>query len=634
MCGFIGSVRWQAPDSKPLIGKLLDRLVHRGPDAGQVAQMGEAVFGHRRLAIIDLDTSSNQPMIDEEGNFMVAFNGEIYNYKELRADLQQRGVRFRTHSDTEVILEGWKIWGDSFVSKLRGMFTFALWNQKQGKLLLGRDRAGEKPLFYADLPDGIVFASELKALRGHPDIPLEVNPQALNQFLTLNYILSDCSILKHASKLPAAHVLSLERHQHAKQYAYWDLKDFFLHKKKQSERDAVEELQSLLDSAVKEQSVSDVPLGTFLSGGIDSSAITALLARQAKDTHDIKTFSMGFKEDSFSEADQARAMADFLAVSHYSENVHPTTPQDLERIVYHADEPFADTSILPMYHLAELARHHVKVALSGDGSDEIFAGYVTNTADRLHGMLQYVPTAALSYSHRAIQALLPVSFNKVSLDYKIRQFLEGVAQPFPEAHFSWRHIFNEEEKRSLLSVDCREAVLESNPFHSVKHYFDEISQGHPLDQAAYVDFKTWLVDDILVKVDRATMAHSLEARAPFLDHRVVEFAAQLDPSLKMKGWEKKYLLKKAMGSYLRSETLKQPKKGFNAPISQWLTGEMQDFAKQVTLDPALKSWFSLPFIEALWKQHLSLRTDHGLKLFGLTCFGVWLKQFQQETKVY
>ena len=637
MCGFIGSVRWHKADSQQRIGNLLDVLVHRGPDAGHVATFGPAVFGHRRLSILDPSARADQPMLDQARRRVVVFNGEIYNFKEMRADLQQAGVVFETEGDTEVILEAWARWGDDFVERLVGMFTLALWDIDEQRLLLVRDRAGEKPLFYAWLDDGIIFASELKALRRHPDVSATISTQAISQYLSLNYILSDCSILHDVHKLSAAHKISINISHNKKNPAqpqrYWHLHTFFHNKLTCSETEAKQQLYELLQQSIAGQSVSDVPLGTFLSGGIDSSAITAILARQHTESRQLKTFSMGFAQDSFNELAAAKHMAEMAGTDHYDAILQPDIIEALPKIIYHADEPFADTSIIPMYLLAQMTRQHVTVALSGDGSDEIFSGYVTNEADLLHGYLQHVPPSLINISYALIQKILPVSFNKISLDYKLRQFFKAVQLPFDQAHFSWRQIFSDQEKYDMLSTHKYKSICQYKPFESVRHFYDEVRTCHPLDQAAYVDFKTWLVDDILVKVDRATMAHSLETRAPFLDHRLIEFAAQLPVKFKMKGLNKKYILKKAMASIVPRETLRQKKKGFNAPISDWLTGPIGHFAREITYSQVINEWFSQAFIEKLWYEHHNKIADHGLKLFSLTCLGLWLQQAQDIKKV-
>jgi asparagine synthase (glutamine-hydrolysing) len=633
VCGFVGSVRWDKPDSTERIEALLNRLVHRGPDAGAVQAFGAAVLGHRRLSIIDTTAAANQPMVNADGRKVIVFNGEIYNFKELRAQLQQTGVTFRTQSDTEVVLAAWEYWGDRFVEQLRGMFAFALWDMDRQRLLLGRDRAGEKPLFYTFLKDGIVFGSELKSIRVHPEVDITLNPKAISQYLTLHYILSDCSILQKVYKLPAAHMLIFEAGKRPKIYPYWDLKGFFRNKHPWTEKEAIHQFHTLFADSIRGQSISDVPLGAFLSGGIDSSAVSAILSRQLSSPQLLKTFSIGFEERSFSELPAAERIARELGVNHYAQVIKADVVDALPKIIYHADEPFADTSIIPTYYLAQMTRQQVTVALTGDGSDELFAGYVTNTADRIHSVLQYVPKSLLHMACWFMHRILPVTFDKVSFDYKLRQFLRGAHLPFAKAHFSWRHIFSDHEKMQLLRGERRDTILASVPFASVAHYFEEVNDCHILDQAAYVDFKTWLVDDILVKVDRATMAHSLEARAPFLDHRIIEFAASLPPHFKMRYWTKKYILKRAMAGILPDQTLSQQKKGFNAPVSYWLSGVAEDFAKGITLSSLMHEWFSLAFIEKLWQDHKQKVADHGLKLFALTCFGIWLDQINQERKV-
>jgi len=604
-----------------------DRLVHRGPDAEGIVTRGPATLASRRLSIIDVSDAANQPMSDHTGHFWIVFNGEIYNFLELRKELATHGSRFQTQSDTEVILEAYKRWDVDCLQRLNGMFAFALWDEDRQRLFLARDRAGEKPLYYQWLPDGgLIFASELQALRVHPAVSRRINPTALGHYLSLNYTLTSACIIEGVQKLPAAHYLLVEEGRSALPARYWDLAAHFRDKQRyRSEVEAAEALAALLEDSVRLRLISDVPLGAFLSGGIDSSTIVAAMNRLRPPGAN-ETFSIGFVEDTYDELPEARAAARFLGVHHHEKIVDADMAAALPRIVAAVDEPFADTSIIPFYFLAQFAREKVTVSLSGDGSDEIFAGYETYPADKLLRATQWVPLWLTSGMRRVADALLPVSFDNVSFDYRVRKFLRGYPLGPQRAHYFWRVIFTDDAKRQLVRPEWRDAIAECDPFLDFQAYGREVADCHYLDQALYVDIKTWLVDDILVKVDRATMAHSLEARAPYLDHRLIEFAASLPVEWKLRRLRKKHLLKESQRPHLPGSVIDRRKHGFNTPVSHWFNGAMADLAKMVTYDDVLMEWFDRDAIDMLWRNHRARTEDNGLKLFGLTCLGLWLRQ--------
>jgi asparagine synthase (glutamine-hydrolysing) len=623
MCGISGLVSWNAPPDADIVARMNQRLRHRGPDATGVVALGPVVLGHQRLSIIDLSEASNQPLSDTTGRFWIVFNGEIYNYRELRRELAGFDVTFKTQSDTEIILEAYKKWGVDCISRLNGMFAFALWDSADKQLVLARDRAGEKPLFYAQLPgDQLAFASELKALRVVPGIEGRLNPRALSQYLSLNYTLGSDCIFTGVRKLPPAHRLVVRRGAPPAETEYWNLAALFRDKRQfRSEDEAADELRSLVDDAVRLRMISDVPLGGFLSGGVDSSAVVAAM-RQGGDSKAVKTFTIGFDEPGYSELREAGFMAGHLGVDHHEMVVRPQLAQTLPRIVYHADEPFADTSSIPFYFLGQFARQKVTVALSGDGADELFAGYDTYLADRLHGFGQRLPR----WMHRAALGaarLAPVTFGKVSWDFKLRQFSRGLELDPWRAHHSWRLIFSEEEKRRLVRPEHHAEILAEDPFEEVARHFRAVPDLCPVDQTAYVDIKTWLADDILVKLDRNTMAHSLEARLPFLDPRIIELAARLPADLKLRGLRRKYLLKKSQEGRLPAEVLSRRKTGFNAPVSHWLLSSLAELGQSALETLDRDGWLMRPYAEQLWAEHRAGRADHGLKLFGLTCLGLW-----------
>jgi asparagine synthase (glutamine-hydrolysing) len=626
MCGIAGELSWGGQPNTSAVRAMTARLAHRGPDAEGFQTLGPLSLGHRRLTVIDISEASNQPLCDETGRYWIVFNGEIYNYRHLRSELEARGSRFRTQGDTEVIVEAYKLWGLDMLGRLNGMFAFALWDESEQCLVLARDRLGEKPLYFTRTPNGsIIFASELQALRAHPSVSDRINPSALGQYLSLNYTLTDCCILKDVEKLPAAHYLVAEREREPKIRSYWDLAPFFLDKRSFEGREqAVEELGALIDDATKLRLVSDVPLGAFLSGGVDSSIVVESMSRLRPPAQS-KTFSIGFEEDTYSELDKARAISSLLGVDHHDRTVTVDMAQSLPNIVHSADEPFADTSMIPVYYLAQFAREHVTVCLSGDGADETFAGYPTYKADRLYRWIRRAPRPLIGVAQSLVGRHLAVSFDKVSFDYKLRRFLEGLYLEPEEAHHHWRTIFTPAEKNELLRPEFRQ-VCQSSGMETFARFHQDVADCNFIDQAMYVDIKTWLVDDILVKVDRSTMAHSLEARTPFLDHRLVEFAASLPTNWKLDGGETKALLRRRGAAIFGQAHMNQKKQGFNAPVNHWLASELEPLARSVLTESPLTEWLAPDSVDTMWKDHKTGQKDHGLKLFGLTCLGLWMSQ--------
>ncbi len=563
-------------------------------------------------------------MRDVDGRCRIVFNGEIYNFVDLRRDLEAAGARFATRSDTEVVLEAYKRWDTDCLSRLNGMFAFALWDEPRQRLLLARDRAGEKPLFYQPLAGGgVIFASDLNAMRRHPAVGSRVDAGALSDFLSLGYVQSPHSLIAGVNRLEPAQAAIAERGKPLRFWRYWNLADAFASKRRfRSEDEAADALRSVVDDAVRIRLVSDVPLGAFLSGGIDSSTIVASM-NHARPADQNFTFSVGFAETTYDELPEARAVAAALGVRHADRIVEPDMSVELPRVTEFLDEPLADTSAIPTYFLAAFARQHVTVCLSGDGGDECFAGYETYTADKLRRRTAWVPRSMVRALARAADAVLPITHAKVGTAEKIRRFLAGQPLDWRCAHYTWRLIAGENEKRRLLRPEAGAAISGHDPFHAVASRFDEVPEAHYLDQAAYVDIKTWLADDLLVKIDRMTMAHSLEARAPFLDHRVMEFAASLPVDLKLKGWRKKHILKRSQRGRLPARTLARTKQGFNAPVSRWMNGPLRDVGRDAFRSGALWEWFDADRVDALWREHERGDADHGLLLFELTCLGLW-----------
>lgn len=630
MCGIAGLIAGAggSPD-RAALEKMTRALAHRGPDAEGIAIDGPAGLGHRRLSVLDLSTAANQPMRDASGRYTLVFNGEIYNFRDVRKTLEDLGHTFATNGDTEVVLAALKQWGPDALQRMIGMFAIALWDAERRSLFLARDRLGKKPLFFARLPrGGLAFASEPRAVAAHPDVASDVDAGSLARYLRLNYVPCNRTLFRGVESLPPAcyawfdpvHGLRVER--------YWDLAAKFREKRTfASEAAAADELRALIDDAVRLRLVSDVPLGAFLSGGVDSSTIVAAMT-QTVSSERIFTFSSGFLEDSFDESPLAEKLAGEFGLVHRTQSLDTSSLDLVPAVIAAAAEPIADTSMLPMYFLSRFTRDSVTVALSGDGGDECFAGYETYVADKIHGFARHVPGWMRRQLPVFLDRVLPVDHRKVGWSEKLRRFYAALPLDPARAHAAWRDIFQEDELRNVMHRDWR-AQSTGDPDVYADYFaghFAEVAGCHPVDQASYVDIKTWLVDDILVKADRMSMAHSLEVRCPLLDHRVVEFAAQLPPEYKLRGFAKKHLLKQSQRGRLPAWVLDRPKRGFNAPVSQWLLGPLRELCRDTLFSVQMRQWFDQDAMQRLWNDHESKRRDNGLKLFGLLTVGLFVQR--------
>ena len=568
MCGIAGFLTLGEPPDAPdeALRRMTRALIHRGPD-GEGFWVGDGVYlGHRRLSIIDV-VSGAQPMVGPSGCVLV-FNGEIYNYLDLRRELESQGVTFKTHSDSEVLLAAFERDGPACLDRFIGMFALAIWDPRRRSLFLARDRLGKKPLYYFLGKDLFAFASELKALLTLPQIRREVaiDNRAISDFLSLGYILSPKTIFTGIRRFPAAHYGWFDPAAPVLRTSeYWDLKSHVIADRETYDRRARETFRELFDDAVSIRLHADVPLGAFLSGGIDSASVVAMMARHAPEA--TRAFTVAFDEPSYDESTAARATARELNVD-LTVLENPTGGGDLEALIWQVDEPFADTSMMPTYLINREARNHVTVALSGDGGDELLAGYSTYRADALHRYYGRLPKTLTGFLSWGATRLIRPTYRKVGWDYKLRQFSRAGGLSARRAHYWWRVIFSEAEKRIILSDEFLETVRDYDPFDSFDERFDEVKEGDFLSQALYVDMKTWLQDDILVKADRMSMAASLEVRSPFLDHRLVEFCARLAPTAKLAGGHQKIILKDTMTDLLPSSVIRRRKQGFGAPTRE------------------------------------------------------------------
>jgi asparagine synthase (glutamine-hydrolysing) len=620
MCGICGWINREPRTDLTIeiLKNMSCQIRHRGPDAEGFFLSDSVALAHQRLSIIDL-SNGQQPMRNAAGQTIV-FNGEIYNFIELRNKLRQLGRVFKTQSDTEVLLEAYAEWGLSFLDRLIGMFSFAIYDPQRQELIMARDRLGKKPFFYFYDDKLFAFGSEIKSLLALPPVreTAKLDPCAVSDFLSLGYVLTPKTIFKNIRKLPAAHyaVFSLRTGSLVLK-AYWDLSSFYHpdHKRPLSKA-TYDQFMNLLRDSVRIRLRSDVPLGGFLSGGIDSATVVALMKRES--TEPVRTFCVGFKEKSYDESAEAKRTAQYLGVDFETAYAKNPSEGDVSRMAWFFDEPFADNSLIPMYLLNEEAKKRVTVVLSGDGGDELLAGYPTTLADHLYSYYQKIPGFLQEGLLSLAKNLLRPSYRKVSMDYKILQFLKSKGMSREKAHFSWRTFFSEEEKQRIMHPDIWKSCRDYDPFDTFKTYFTEAGHASFFDQTLYVDQKTWLQDDILVKVDRMSMAHAVEVRSPFLDHRLVEFAARLPQKSKFDGKKQKIILNDVIKSYLPEDVLRRPKRGFNYPSG---------YCGVTNLSAALFPGVLLPGFSLDPKKE-----DVTFKSFNLKALLVWLTMFEHYKK--
>lgn len=633
IAGYIGLSRDIEVD-EAIVRRMCDVLTHRGPDDEGVFVQKNIGLGMRRLSIIDLE-GGRQPIGCENGDIQVICNGEIYNFHELRERLEQKGHRFRTNSDTECLVHLYEEYGPNCVRHINGMFAFCLWDSRTETVLLARDRLGKKPLYYAVYDNRLIYGSELKALLMYPGVPRELDPQALDLYLTYDYVPAPFCILKGFFKLKPGFRMIIKDGA-IRQEAYWNLgyePKLGRVNKKENEKELVEELQSRLGQAVEKRLVADVPLGVFLSGGLDSSTIAAL-ARNAT-PGPLKTFSVGFEERSFDESAYARKVAAVLETDHHERTFRtrdmlelvPGLPEVL-------DEPMADPSILPTYLLSRFTKEKVTVALAGDGGDELFAGYPTYQAHLLADYYIKLP-GPVKRTIGGVVNRLPVSHANLSFDFKAKQFLKGAALPLEIRNLVWKGGFSPEEKRQLYTQDFAGLVQDFDSFAPVRDLMAACDARNSLDKALYLDSKLYLQDDILVKVDRASMACSLEVRAPFLDYELIDWATRLPVRFKMRGLTTKYLFKKLGEKLLPKEIVHRSKKGFGIPVSSWLGHELKEPLHDLLNNSRFvqKGVFSRVHLERLVREHLEKARDNRKQLWPLLVLELWHRQYINKTSV-
>jgi asparagine synthase (glutamine-hydrolysing) len=599
---------------------MTDVIQHRGPDAEGCYVGSSVALGHRRLSIIDL-SSGKQPMFNEDGTVSITFNGEIYNYLDLRRDLEG-SHSFRTRSDTETIVHLYEQCPDTFVSMLRGMFAFAIWDGRKREMILARDRVGKKPLYYYLDNEKFIFASEIKSILKHPRLQLEIDEYAVSDYLSLGYVPSPKSIYRKIRKLRPGHYMKVSATGDAREIEYWDLS--FQKSVARSEEEWKEAVLGEFRTAVGIRLMSEVPLGAFLSGGLDSSGVVAMMTRLLNKP--VNSATIGFKEDQFDESQYARQVSRHLGTEHHERLVTPDKIDTIEKLSWHYDEPFADSSALPTYFVSQVARERVTVAISGDGGDENFAGYTRYFADRQENRMRGILPLAVRRRVFGPLATLYPKMDWAPRLFRAKTTFRSLSFDAIEGYFENVSIFRSADKHRILSTDLYRRLNGYNPTDTFRHYYEKADTLDPLSRIQYVDIKTYLTDDILTKVDRASMANSLEVRCPLLDHKLMETVASMPSSLKLNGGTGKYILKKALEEFLPRNVIYRRKMGFGIPLAEWFRNGIKEYARTYIVereDPFL----STPFVRKIWNQHQSGIRDRSVHLWNVLMLRLWLDKY-------
>ena len=615
ICG-IYNFNSSRPVNEGLIQRMTRILKHRGPDDEGIYLGSRVGLGVRRLAVIDLETG-HQPIHNEDKTIWIVLNGEIYNFRDLGKDLEERGHRFHTKSDTEVIVHLYEEYDRDCIQRLNGMFTFAIWDSRGERLFLARDRIGIKPLFYTEHEGSLVFASEIKSILENSAISREIDIPSLHSMMKLQYIPSPKTIFKKIEKLLPGHSLICQKGGISIE-KYWDLN---LSQKEESEAFYLRELPKLLEESVRLRLISDVPLGTFLSGGIDSSIIVGLMSRMGEKA--IKTYSVGFEaEDSFNELEYARLASQHFGTDHQELVMKSRDIEELlPKIVYHLDDPITDPAVIPTYLVSKLARKEVTVVLTGEGGDELFAGYRRYSLDRLATYYRKLPSIIRKKTIPIlISRFLPKS-----------RFPQGIDQPpGVQRHLGWVAKLSDETLGNLYTKETKEEIRRRELTSIFRTYFKPRQKGDFLSQTLYCDIKTWLPDDLLVKVDRMSMATSLEARVPYLDHRIVELCTSMPIHLKLRGFTSKYILRKAFSDLVPEEILKRRKQGFTVPLTPWFRKELKDFIQEILSQNNKREYFNYNYIRHILKEHLIGKRDYSREIWSLLVFELWSKAYLKD----
>ncbi|MDI6774733.1 MAG: asparagine synthase (glutamine-hydrolyzing) [Verrucomicrobiota bacterium] len=620
MCGICGFT-WS---DRALVEAMARALAHRGPDQDGFFVSDDVSLGHRRLSIIDLSEHGRQPMTNEDRTVQLVFNGEIYNFQELRRDLLAKGHAFVSRSDSEVIVHAYEEYGIEAIGKLRGMFAFAIWDSRNRSLLLVRDRIGIKPLYYHRRNGRLVFASEIKAILEVPSVPRELNPQALYDYLGFEFVPAPATMFRDIFKLPAGHYL-LFRDGQANVRRYWDLA---MGGNTLPYHEAVERERELLGQAVKSHLVSDVPLGVFLSGGLDSSALVAMMRRHISGR--LRTFTIGYPDETFSELEYARQVADVFATDHHVLMIEDLKPDHIETAVWHLDEPMTDLSTIPLMLVCRKAREHITVCLSGEGGDESFAGYDRFKASRLNRWCGLVPGRLRRGVIGPLVARLPDQPRKKGAINMLKRFIEGSVLPPEGRHLRWQYFSSARHEQQLFTPDFR-ARLTRDPFRQVREYAERCSDADTVNREIYLDMRFMMTDSVLMKVDKMSMASSLEIRVPLLDHVFVEFMAGLPGDWKLKGLRTKRVFRSALKGILPDNILNRGKQGYSLPVKHLLRGQLRDYMTRLLNEsPLIRKNLDIRHVNRLIQEHLAMVHNHNHTLWALMTVALWRQRFKVE----
>jgi asparagine synthase (glutamine-hydrolysing) len=653
VCGVCGEITFHSKSVRfETIQRMCRVLAHRGPDdTGMVFFEGhrsveikresdggmehdgfEVGLGHRRLSIIDLSAAGHQPMTNEDGSIWIVFNGEIYNFQDLKLELEKKGHVFRSMSDTEAILHAYEEWDVDCLKRFRGMFAFGIWDSKRQRLFLARDRLGEKPLVYFHKEGHFAFASEIKSILQVPGIEKQVNIYALHDYLTLQYVPSPETIFVGIRKLPPAHYLLLDSSGNMKIERYWNLRFNSTFKQNVKEPELCEMIRHELEECVKIRLISDVPLGAFLSGGIDSSIVVGLMAKLSGSP--VKTFSIGFEEKDFDELSYARLAAEHFATDHHEFVVKPNAIEILPKLVWHYNEPFADSSAIPTYYVANVTRDFVTVALTGDAGDENFAGYGRYLRSKWVALFTRLPEALRKEIMPAFVRLCSSFHWREKSFNRLADFMELLSSHQGRNYAEQVKIFNTQEKSCLYTDDLAKQLEGVNSLDYLARKYEEGEAHTLIDKLLYLDIHSYLPEDLLVKTDIATMANSLEARVPFLDHQFMEFVAGIPADLKLKGSQSKFILKKAFSDLLPEAILNRKKMGFGVPVTRWFRNELRDYVYEVLLDhrSVNRGYFKREGIKRLLDDHVAQRYDHSSKIWALLALETWFRVFMDQER--
>ena len=653
MCGICGEINFKKGVDVETVHKMCHVLAHRGPDdegmvffkdgmpiemkANDNSFVGEANFevglGHRRLSIIDLSDAAHQPMCNEDRTIWIVYNGEIYNFQEIRKILEKKGHFFKSNSDTEVILHAYEEWDVDCLKTFRGMFAFGIWDSRQKRLFLARDRLGKKPLVYYYKNGRFIFASEIKAILQDSEVERKVNISALHHYLTYQYVPSPDSIFEGIWKLPPAHYLLYEGSGNLKIERYWKLDFPQSPNFNKNEIELYDLIRTGLEESVKLRLISDVPLGAFLSGGVDSSIVVGLMSKLSDKP--VKTFSIGFEEKEFNELDYSRIVANHFKTEHHEFIVKPDAIEILPKLVWYYNEPFADSSAIPTYYVAKMTKDYVKVVLTGDAGDENFAGYYRYLRSKYVLWFTRLP-------EKFRKSLLPPFLRTLSsLRWKgktlnrLADFIEMLTSHQGKNYAEQIKIFNAKEKKSIYTEEFSSQTEQIDPLEYLIKKYEEAAGGDFLENLLYLDIVTYLPEDLLVKTDIATMANSIEARVPFLDHRFMEEVAKIPYDLKLKGFKTKYILKKTFSNMLPEAILKRKKMGFGVPIAKWFRNELKDYIFEILLDSKTlnRGYFKREGIERLLNEHIASKYDHSSKIWALLFLEIWFRVFMGEKEI-